>query len=123
MEEAPKDIKRIEILRPNEVPSMGERYEMAIAKENRLEIAEQPVLSEAAKRKAAQEKLAVEKEEKKKERKKKLENEKRSKKKKEKLQLNEEDLNNVEALDEQDEVEEGINWSSDDDDDMDDLSE
>lgn len=111
LEEAPKDIKRIEVLKPNNVPSMGERYEMAIAKEKRLEVAEQPVLSESAKKKANEEKLAMERERTNHESGKKLKNEKKSKKKREKIQVNEEDLNNIEALNEEDAVEEGIDWS------------
>jgi len=40
-----------------------------------------------------------------------LKKEKKSKKKREKIQVNEEDLNNIEALNEEDAVEEGIDWS------------
>lgn len=110
LEEAPKDIKRIEVLKPNNIPSMGERHEMAIAKERRLETAEQPALSEAAKRKIEQEKNAqVQKE--KKERQKIAKKEKNAKKKKRKMEVNENDLKNVEALEEDDEVQEGIDWS------------
>mmetsp|Transcript_4939 Transcript_4939/g.6378 ORF Transcript_4939/g.6378 Transcript_4939/m.6378 type:complete len:859 (+) Transcript_4939:142-2718(+) len=116
LEEAPKDIKRLEVLKPNNVPSMGERYEMAIAKEKRLETAEQPILSKAAKAKARKEKQA---EEQKKAReaavaKRKLDAQ-QSKKKKQKIEINESDLNNVEALEEDDEVEEGIDWSNSED--------
>merc|ERR1719330_44320 len=107
LEEAPKDIKRIEVLKPNNVPSMGERYEMAISKEKRLEVAEQPVLSEAAKKKAKEEKKAKDKEEEKKKQKM-IEKEKNMKRKKQKMEVNQEDLNNVDALKEADEVEEGI---------------
>ena len=110
LEEAPKDIKRIEVLRPNNVPSMGERYEMAVAKEKRLETAEQPVLSEAAKKKAKDEKIAQEQKTQK-EGAKTVHNYNKSKKTKDKVQVNKDDLNNVDALKEEDEVEEGIDWS------------
>ena len=55
LEEAPKDIKRIEVLKPSNIPSVGEQYDMAIAKEKRLEVAQQPVVSEVAKRRAMDE--------------------------------------------------------------------
>ena len=113
LEEAPKDIRRIEVLKPNNVPSMGERYEMATAKEKRLEAAEQPVLSAASQRKAQEEKKAQEQAEKK-ERQKANRHEKKLKKKKLKMEVNEEDLKNVGALKEEDEVEEGIDWSDSD---------
>mmetsp|Transcript_10890 Transcript_10890/g.13774 ORF Transcript_10890/g.13774 Transcript_10890/m.13774 type:complete len:449 (+) Transcript_10890:1-1347(+) len=115
LEEAPKDIKRIEVLKPNNVPSMGERYEMAIAKEKRLEVAEQPVVSEAAKRKArdVERKAKAEQEERERERaaveeRKKLN---KNKNKKQKVQVNEEALKNVDVLKEEDKVAEGIDWS------------
>ena len=38
-----------------------------------------------------------------------------SKKKKQKIQVNEEDLKNVDALKEEDEIEEGIDWSESED--------
>ena len=94
---------------------MGERYEMAIAKEKRLEAAQQPILSEAAKKKAKEQVLAKDSdnnlEEENKQQKKKS-----NKRKKKKIALNEDDLNNVDALKEVDEVEEGIDWSDSDSD-------
>lgn len=107
LEEAPKDVRRIEVLKPNNTPSMGERYEMAIAKERRLEVASQPVVSKAAKAKAKKIESAVEADTK-------PEDTKDLKKKKvvkKKMELDESALNNVEALKEEDEVQEGINWS------------
>jgi len=81
---------------------------MAIAKERRLEVASQPELSKAAvsKSKKAQENMEVkdsgeEKEEKKKE----------PPIKKPRARYDEQALNNTEALEEDDEVQEGINWS------------
>jgi nucleolar complex protein 2 len=120
LHEAPKDIKVLEVLRPPNAPTMKERYEMAIAKERRLESASQPELSQAAKEKVKKEKEALDK--KKKEEMEAVDKKKSSKKKKNKLKLNEYDLKNTEALEEDDEVQEGINWSEseDDDEDMDD---
>jgi len=112
LEEAPKDIKRLEILLPANVPSMDERYNTEIGKEKRLETASQPVLSNAAK--AKQKKMAVEKEE---EEGKVVKKRKKRKKKSKTTSVNEVDLKNVDALQEQDEVELGVNWSDSDSDD------
>ncbi len=92
---------------------MGERHEMALAKERRLETAEQPILSKAAKRKIEEEKKAQARMEKK-ENEKAARKQKASKKKKRKIEVNEDDLKNVEALAEDDEVQEGIDWSDSD---------
>lgn len=112
--EAPKDIKHLEILRPANAPTMKERYEMAIAKERRLEVASQPELSKAAiaKNKKTQGNNEVkddaEGDEDKKEK-------APSKKPKTGYQpswvVDEEALKNTKALEEDDEVQEGINWS------------
>lgn len=115
LQEAPKDIKRLEVLRPNNSPSMGERHDMAIAKERRLEKATQPAISKAAKDKAMKEK-----EMKKKAKEKQTSNVKEQNKKgKKKVELSESDLKNVEALEEEDEVQEGIDWSESEDESMD----
>ena len=111
LEEAPKDIKRLEILKPVNAPSMEERYETAISKENRLEAATQPAVSKAAREKAMKQKELQEQEEKR--------NadsivKKNKKPKKKKIALNKEDLNNVTALEQDDKVEEGIDWSDSD---------
>jgi hypothetical protein len=37
--ETPKDVCRLEALKPPNVPSMSERYKLAVAKERRLEVA------------------------------------------------------------------------------------
>ncbi|GFH48421.1 hypothetical protein CTEN210_04897 [Chaetoceros tenuissimus] len=99
--EAPKDIKVLEILRPPNAPTMGERYEMAIAKERRLEVASQPDMSKksAAKKetKASENKATPSK--------------KTKNAPKKKNQVDEEALKNTGALEEQDEVQEGIEWS------------
>ena len=108
LEEAPKDIKRLEILKPVNAPSMRERYEAAISKENRLEAATQPVVSKAAREKAKKEKELQETENKR-DMDSNVKKDKKAKKKK--IPLNEEDLKNVSALEEDDKVEEGIDWS------------
>jgi nucleolar complex protein 2 len=99
--DAPKDIKVLEILRPPNAPTMGERYEMAIAKERRLEIASQPDMS---KKSATKKETKV------------SENKATPSKKaknapKKKNQVDEEALKNTGVLEEEDEVQEGIEWS------------
>jgi len=113
LHEAPKDIKRLEVLKPNNAPTMGERYEMAIAKERRLEAAAQPEVSSAAKKKAE---VAREQEIRNAEiRKKELVQTNDKKKRKQRMELNEGDLKNVMALEEKDEVQEGVDWSASED--------
>jgi len=125
--DAPKDIRRLEALKPTNTPSMGKRYEASVAKEKRLEAATQPVMkakSKAAidadgkggkkesgnKRKSDEVSDESDSEE---------ESQKRKKTKpktKKKAVVNEADLKNIEALKEEDEVEEGIVWSDSDSD-------
>jgi hypothetical protein len=127
--DAPKDVRRLEALKPANVPSMGERYDAAVAKERRLEAATQPMMrankkkaDDAMAKKGGDEKDGSDK------RKRKDEDEesdldleeeggeaksKPKKKKKKAAAVNEADLKNVEALKEDDDVQEGIVWSSD----------
>jgi len=118
LQEAPKDVKRLEVLKPSNVPTMNDRYEASIAKEKRLEQASQPVLSDAAKRSEREvagmpSKVAKDAEgsEDDGERSK---SKNTRKQKKKKLEVNKKDLENIGALEEQDEVQEGIDWDSDD---------
>lgn len=112
LNEAPKDIKRLEALKPSNVPSMRERYEASIAKEKRLEQASQPALSDAAKKRARSE--AAKQKEERDDDEPKSKKAKKKKQKKEKVEVNQKDLENVDALEEADEVQEGIDWESDD---------
>jgi len=123
--DAPKDVRRLEALKPSNVPSMRERYEAAVAKERRLEAVTQPVMKKKAendnesktaekdgknkrKRKEEEEEESeIEEEEEGKQKK----NKKKKNKKKKAAVVNEADLKNVEALKEEDEVQEGIVWS------------
>merc|ERR1711976_731233 len=97
--------------KPNKIPTMGERHEMAICKERRLETAEQPALSNAAKKKVKDQMIAHEEDEEKKKAEEKKQSKSKKRKKKKKLEVNENDLRNVEALNEEDDVQEGIDWS------------
>lgn len=115
LEEAPKDIKRLEVLKPNNSPSMGERYDMAIAKERRLEVASQPEVSKSAKAKVDKAKVSIALEAEAKSKKIDIKSAK-TKSKKNKVELDETALNNVEALEEEDSVKEGIDWSESEDD-------
>jgi hypothetical protein len=101
--EAPKDVKRLEVLKPTEEPDMGARHDAAIAKEKRLEQVTRPV-SKAEKQDAKWEEEAEEEKETCK---------KKSKKKKKKAVVNEEDLANTQVLEEDDELAEGIDWTDD----------
>jgi hypothetical protein len=88
---------------------MLERYDVSIAKEKRLEAASQPVVSSktiaSSKNKSEEEKQEP--------RKKLTSREKKQKKKA--IPAIEADLKNTGALQEDDEVEEGIDWSDSDD--------
>ena len=119
--DAPKDVRRLEALKPANVPSMGERYDAAVAKERRLEAATQPMMR-ASKKKAddAMAKKGGDEKDGSDKRKRNLDLEeegeaksKPKKKKKKAAVVNEADLKNVEALKEDDDVQEGIVWSSD----------
>ena len=114
LKQAPKDVKRLEVLKPGNVPCMGERYEAFIAKEKRLEAASQPALSEGAKKKAQAEAARQQKEAEDKAKKESKTKKKKVKKEKKKLEVNQTDLDNVDALEEEDEVQEGIDWDSED---------
>ena len=117
--DAPKDVRRLEALKPTNVPTMRERYEGAIAKEKRLEAATQPAMKASndndddknkRKRKDFEANESDEEEENEEEVAASKKKTKPKKKKKKAVVVNEDDLNNVEALEEEDEVQEGI-WS------------
>lgn len=100
---APKDVKQLEILKPINAPSMGERYKQALDKEKRLEAASRPIQKQTeSKRKASPEEEEQPVGSKK---------SKRAKRKKGKNASSGKLDEN--ALNQQDEVEEGINWSDD----------
>lgn len=126
--DAPKDIRRLEALKPTNTPSMGKRYEASVAKEKRLEAATQPVMKarakaslnadgEGSKMKSGNKRNSDEvndESDSEEEAQKRKKTKPRAKKKK--AVVNEADLKNVEALNEEDEVEEGIVWSDSDSD-------
>jgi hypothetical protein len=128
--DAPKDVRRLEALKPPNVPGMRERYESAVAKERRLEVATRPATKandkkvrayddddddddivkeklDKRKRKGEEEGGDSDEDGKKKEQKSK----KSTPRKKRKAIVNEADLKNVAALKEEDEVQEGVAWS------------
>lgn len=99
---APKDVKQLEILKPINTPSMGERYKQSMEKEKRLEAASRPLQKQKEiKRKAEDED----------------EEPVVSKKNKRAKRKNGKDNSSAKldenALRQEDEVEEGINWSDD----------
>lgn len=125
--DAPKDVRRLEALKPTNTPSMRERYDSSVSKEKRLEAATDPLVGSKKKGDAAKgkgedktngkrkkaetvdeesddEKFEEEEEQPK------ITKQPKSKKRKAAV-INEADLKNVEALKEEDEVQEGIVWS------------
>lgn len=123
--EAPKDVRRLEALKPANTPSMGERYDASVAKEKRLEAATQPVMkakpkstsdaSQGSKKKSGNKRKNEDVDEDSDS----DEEDQRQKKSKPKSKkrvtvVNEADLKNVEALKEEDEVQEGVVWSDSD---------
>ena len=120
----------MEALKPPNVPGMRERYESAVAKERRLEVATRPATKandkkvrayddddddddivketlDKRKRKGEEEGGDSDEDGKKEEQKSK----KSTPRKKRKAIVNEADLKNVAALKEEDEVQEGVAWS------------
>ena len=116
--DAPKDVRRLEALKPTNVPTMRERYESAIAKEKRLEAATQPAMKASKKdndddkNKRKRKDMGANGSDDEEEKEEGIASKKktRPKKKKKAPVVNEDDLNNVNALEEEDEVQEGI-WS------------
>ncbi|KAI2510547.1 Noc2p family [Fragilaria crotonensis] len=102
--EAPKDVKRLEALKPSGEPSMGDRYEAAVGKEKRLEEATRP----AAKIKSVPKETEVHDED--------DVPSSQSSKKKQKTGIA---LSAEDAMAQEDEVEEGVDWSGDEDSDDD----
>ena len=94
---APKDVKQLELLRPIKTPSMGERLKQLLEKEKRLEAASRPLQKTTQVEKASDD----------------SEGKKKSKKKKRSAKKKAAPVVDVpeNALEEEDEVEEGIDWS------------
>lgn len=104
LNEAPKDVKRLEALKPSGEPSMGDRYDTAIGKEKRLEEATRP----AAKIKSVEKQAKTDDENV-------VPNNKPSKKKQKTGII----LSTEDAMAQEDQVEEGVDWSGDEDSDDD----
>ena len=102
---APKDVKQLEVLRPVNTPSMGERYKNLIEKEKRLEASTRPVQKHSESKQQAPENESS------KAKKKKASAPKR---KKETSTAENNLADNESSLLEEDEVKEGIDWSDDD---------
>jgi hypothetical protein len=120
--DAPKDVRRLEALKPSNAPTMRERYDAAVSKEKRLEAAANPLVystktkSDAGKdrKKKKQEQDEESSGDEKFEDDESGEDVKKPKpvaKKRKLAVVNEADLKNVEALKEEDEIQEGIVWS------------
>jgi len=100
---APRDVKQLELLRPIHNPSMGARYKASLEKEKRLEVASRPIQKTAQQAKKPNAEDSEEK---------KSNKRKRSKKKKKSEAPKMSDVPK-DALEQEDEVHEGIDWSDD----------
>lgn len=106
---APKDVKQLEVLRPSSAPSMGQRYKQSLEKEKRLEAASKPIQSKSSSASTSNKKEnsgSNDNEEKK-------TSVKKKRKKRGKSKVDEAIEQGNTSLDQADEVEEGINWSDD----------
>jgi hypothetical protein len=105
---SPKDVKQLEVLRPHSTPSMGQRYKLSLEKEKRLEAASKPIqkkTSDGKNHKNTRDETDNDEEKPK---------ETKSKKKRKKNKRGETTVDDVQGnIDQEDEVEEGINWSDD----------
>jgi nucleolar complex protein 2 len=105
LQEAPKDVIRLECLRTNSQPSMGERHEAAVDKEQKALEASRLLITESSKN--------DEDEEDKDEEEPQDTTSKKEKRKKAPKMHGEPVLASKEALEEEDKIQEGINWSDD----------
>mmetsp|Transcript_1486 Transcript_1486/g.1575 ORF Transcript_1486/g.1575 Transcript_1486/m.1575 type:complete len:111 (+) Transcript_1486:1915-2247(+) len=95
---SPNDVKQLEVLRPVSIPSMGQRYKQSLEKEKRLEAANKPFQKPG--------KGNIQKKE--------TMNKRKSKKNKHgKKMVDDGETMPQGNIDQEDEVEEGINWSDD----------
>lgn len=101
---APRDVKQLELLKPFKTPNMGARYKQSLEKEKRLEVANRPLQKSSKQENAAGD---TEESDAKTSKKKRKRNAKKNKSKQTDTEVPED------ALDQDDEVEEGINWSDD----------
>lgn len=125
MVDAPKDVRRLEALKPSNIPTMRERHDAAVSKEKRLEAAANPLVSSSKsksddgkdRKKKKQEQIAEVDESSDDEKFEDDESEEDEKppkpvtKKRKLAVVNEADLKNIEALEEDDEIREGVVWS------------
>jgi hypothetical protein len=98
---APKDVKQLEVLKPLQTPSMGERHKQSLEKEKRQEVATRPV----------QKTTTHQQEEKMKDSEGGPFSKNKRKKKKVRAMASAGESARDGSLDQEDEVEEGINWS------------
>ena len=100
LQEAPKDVKRLECLKPSGELSMGERYDKEISRENRLESTSRPASrSNETEKKAVEVAKAIPK---------------KAKKEMMKVEVKPTISKEV-AMDLQDDVKEGVDWTDSDD--------
>ena len=110
---SPKDVKQLEVLRPHSTPSMGQRYKLSLEKEKRLEAANKPIqkkTSNGKNQKNTREETDKDDDEISKETK----SQKKRRKKNKRVDTFDGGVMAQGNIDQEDEVEEGINWSDDD---------
>jgi len=107
---APKDVKQLEVLRLHSAPSMGQRYKQSLEKEKRLEVASKPVQN-----KRSSDLKSNKKEVENSNHKSKNKESKSSKKRARKSEVDEALEQGNASLNQADKVEEGINWSYEED--------
>ena len=113
---APKDVKQLEVLKPINTKSMGERYKLSLEKEKRLEAASRPILQKKNTIKSKeQDNTDDDNNDSSKKKKRQKNNKKHKKQQKSTSTVAGADMDMSNALDQEDEVEEGINWSDEED--------
>jgi hypothetical protein len=108
---SPKDVKQLEVLRPHSTPSMGQRYKLSLEKEKRLEAANKPIQKKTINGK--NQRNTREETDNDDEKSKETKSKKKRKKNKRVETTFDGGVMAQGNIDQEDEVEEGINWSDD----------
>jgi len=107
---SPNDVKQLEVLRPVSIPSMGQRYKQSLEKEKRLEAANKPFQNPSKGNNQKKGREGVDNSDKSKET---MSKRKSKKNKRGKKMVDDGETMPQGNIDQEDEVEEGINWSDD----------
>jgi len=107
---SPNDVKQLEVLRPSSIPSMGQRYKQSLEKEKRLEAASKPFQKPSKGKNQKKGREGVDNSDETKET---MSKRKSKKNKRGKKMVDDGETMPQGNIDQEDEVEEGINWSDD----------